>query len=151
MKGGERAAARLGDAQPKAISTAVRNTPPPTPVNPETKPASGPDGNGREKVNVAFFGGIGRALDHHQHGSGDQQQAGQDEIRLSVRDGRPLRGNEGDAVNHSPGRCAAAARPTQRPESSRTPEPCPGGICLELRDLGRRRLLAGPDPENLPG
>ena len=42
MKGADSAAVCLGDAQCKAISKGARNTPPPTPVSPETKPTAAP-------------------------------------------------------------------------------------------------------------
>jgi hypothetical protein len=41
MNGGESAAARLGDIQPRAMSNGV-STPPPTPVRPDTNPAPAP-------------------------------------------------------------------------------------------------------------
>src|SRR6185437_8101437 len=55
MKGGDRAAARRGDAQPAAISTGVINTPPPTPVSPEMNPAPAPNA-------IADVARMGRAL-----------------------------------------------------------------------------------------
>src|ERR1700759_1097917 len=42
MKGAESAAACLGEAQWSTMSNGARNTPPPTPVRPDTKPTTPP-------------------------------------------------------------------------------------------------------------
>src|SRR5580704_11940981 len=42
INGAESAAVCLGEAQYKAIKIGARNTPPPTPVSPETKPTMAP-------------------------------------------------------------------------------------------------------------
>ena len=42
MNGADTPAVRLAEAKPKAINSGAMNTPPPTPLNPERKPAPAP-------------------------------------------------------------------------------------------------------------
>jgi hypothetical protein len=53
MNGAESAAVCFEDAHCKAINKGARNTPPPTPVSPDTKPTAAP-------MLIALHNGVGR-------------------------------------------------------------------------------------------